>query len=68
MSLIDRTDMLQFVFSPEITTKTKGDIVSGRGLGMTILKEEILELGGRIRIESEELIGLNIVIEVPYRI
>lgn len=65
---MERQTMLQYIFSPEITTKNKGDIVSGRGLGMTILKEEITELGGRIEVESHAQLGLNIIIEVPYRI
>jgi len=70
-NVIDRMntkDLDQLIFAPEISTKKNGDIFSGRGLGMTLVKEAVLELGGSIMVESKEEKGVNFIIEVPYRI
>ncbi len=68
--LIDRMkdeDLYQLIFAPEVSTKVNGDIVSGRGLGMTLVKDQILELGGTIKVNSIEAEGVSYVIELPYR-
>ncbi len=61
-------DLLKHVFEPRISTKPGEDTLSGRGLGMAILKEEIDTMGGQIRLMNEPLVGLTIIIEVPYMI
>lgn len=61
-------DLLKHVFEPRISTKSGEDTLSGRGLGMAILKEEIDTMGGQIRLMNEPLVGLTITIEVPYMI
>ena len=64
---LNRNDLLRYIFSPNVSTKENGDIVSGRGMGMTIVLEEISELGGQIDIKNEEQMGLNFIIEMPYK-
>lgn len=64
---LEHEALLRFIFSPMISTKQNGDIVSGRGMGMTLVLEEISDLGGRILLENEEQLGLSFLIDMPYK-
>jgi len=62
-----RDELLRQIFSPSVSTKQNGDIVSGRGMGMTIVLEEVTELGGVIHIKNTEQVGLSFLIDMPYK-
>ena len=42
------------IFKPGFSTAEKVTDVSGRGVGMDVVRQNVKELGGRITIESEE--------------
>ncbi len=67
ISKMDKVQLLELIFSNHVTTKNEGDIVSGRGLGMTLVKEEVLELGGSIRIDSVMYEKTQVEIVLPYQ-
>lgn len=52
------------VFEPFFTTK---DIGKGMGLGLSIAKETIQEIGGSIRLHSESSLGVTVIIEIPIK-
>lgn len=50
---------------PNFSTQDKADQVSGRGVGMDAVKNEVIKLNGRYDIVSKEGKGLNITIQIP---
>jgi two-component system, chemotaxis family, sensor kinase CheA len=58
-------EMLGFVFAPGFTTKEDVTNLSGRGVGMDIVKTNIAALGGIVDISSEVGIGTKITITLP---
>jgi len=58
-------DIYPLIFEPGFTTaKTVSDI-SGRGVGMDVVRRSIQELGGRVDIHSEMGVGTTITISLP---
>jgi two-component system chemotaxis sensor kinase CheA len=58
-------EALQFIFLPGFTTKDDVTDLSGRGVGMDIVKTNIAKLGGIVDITSEIGIGTKITITLP---
>ncbi len=61
------TDQQKFelIFMPGFSTAEKISDVSGRGVGMDVVRKNINELGGSIEIDSELGVGTDIVIRLP---
>ena len=61
------TDVEAFnlIFAPGFSTKTEISDVSGRGVGMDVVKTKITQLNGTIEIDSKVGAGTQIVIKVP---
>ena len=53
------------IFAPGFSTKTEISDVSGRGVGMDVVKTKINQLNGSINIDSELGRGSRIIIKVP---
>lgn len=62
---MSRQEMLNLVFLPGLTTSTKVTDMSGRGVGMDVVKTNILRMGGMISIASEQDIGTKVTITLP---
>ncbi len=58
-------DVLAFVFVPGFSTKQDVDELSGRGVGMDIVKTNIGKLGGVIDVQSELGIGTKMTATLP---
>ncbi len=56
---------LELIFLPGFSTKTEVSSVSGRGVGMDVVRTNVQRLSGRIQIESEPGHGTRISIIVP---
>lgn len=56
---------VDMICMPNFSTQDKADQVSGRGVGMDAVKNEIIKLNGRYDIVSKEGKGLNITIQIP---
>jgi two-component system chemotaxis sensor kinase CheA len=58
-------DSLQLIFLPGFSTKDQISDISGRGVGMDVVKTNIQRLNGRIDIKSEPGHGSTITISLP---
>jgi two-component system chemotaxis sensor kinase CheA len=58
-------DVLALVFRPGFTTKEEATSLSGRGVGMDIVKTNMASLGGVVDITSEVGIGTKMTITLP---
>jgi ligand-binding sensor domain-containing protein/signal transduction histidine kinase len=47
------TDILDIIFTPEFSTKNVITEISGRGIGLSAVREEVLKLGGNLKIETK---------------
>jgi chemosensory pili system protein ChpA (sensor histidine kinase/response regulator) len=71
MRLSDRVDEMsedelsQFIFYPGFSTRTEISEISGRGVGMDVVKENIQNLKGVIRVASEKGQGTTFTIRIP---
>ncbi len=71
MRLSDRVDEMsddelsQFIFYPGFSTRTEISEISGRGVGMDVVKENIQNLKGVIRVASEKGHGTMFTIRIP---
>jgi len=55
----------QMIFLPGFSTADKVTNVSGRGVGMDVVKRAVDELGGTIRIESKRGSGTRFIVNLP---
>nr|4XIV_A Chain A, Chemotaxis protein CheA [Thermotoga maritima MSB8]4XIV_B Chain B, Chemotaxis protein CheA [Thermotoga maritima MSB8] len=58
-------EILNFLFVPGFSTKEKVSEVSGRGVGMDVVKNVVESLNGSISIESEKDKGTKVTIRLP---
>ncbi len=54
-------EFYNFIFENEFTTKESVTDISGRGVGMSVVKAELDKLGGEVEIKSEKNIGTTFV-------
>jgi two-component system chemotaxis sensor kinase CheA len=61
------TDMqlLEYIFLPGFSTKSVVTNLSGRGVGMDVVKTNIAKIGGSIEIDSPRGQGTNICLKIP---
>ena len=58
-------ELQMLIFAPGLSTAEKVTSVSGRGVGMDVVKTNIEHLGGRVRLESKRGAGTTITLEIP---
>lgn len=58
-------ELFDFLFHSEFSTRDNVTELSGRGMGLDIVKNEIDLLEGRIEVESEMGVGTRFIIELP---
>jgi len=59
------TECFNLIFAPGFSTKTEISDVSGRGVGMDVVKTKITQLNGTVSIDSEKSRGSRLTIKVP---
>ncbi|PVZ13801.1 MULTISPECIES: chemotaxis protein CheA [unclassified Pseudomonas] len=62
---LSESDCYNLIFAPGFSTKTEISDVSGRGVGMDVVKTKIAQLNGSINIHSAKGQGSKIIIKVP---
>jgi len=62
---LDDKDCFNLIFAPGFSTKQEISDISGRGVGMDVVKTKITQLNGSIKIESKKGFGSKIFIKVP---
>ncbi|MEZ0495564.1 chemotaxis protein CheA [Sphingomonas sp. IW22] len=58
-------DRLALIFEPGLSTKDDVSSISGRGVGMDVVRSAIEAIGGRVELDSTPGRGLRIAIRVP---
>ena len=64
-AILAKEDIDALIFAPGFSTATTVTSVSGRGVGMDVVRQNVKELGGRITIESEEGKGACFTLTLP---
>ena len=62
------SELLRLIFQPGFSTATTVSQVSGRGVGMDVVKTEVHQLGGSISIESVLGFGVEFTIRLPFTV
>jgi chemotaxis protein histidine kinase CheA/ActR/RegA family two-component response regulator len=62
---LSESEILDYLFLPEFSTKDKATDVSGRGIGLNVVSNQIQKLKGIIRIKTELDAGTTFSIRVP---
>ncbi|MFO7955328.1 MAG: chemotaxis protein CheA, partial [Thioalkalivibrio sp.] len=62
---LDRHEILQLIFEPGLSTADQVSDLSGRGVGMDVVKKNIRGLGGNVELESEPGKGSRLTIRLP---
>jgi len=58
-------DIVNLIFAPGFSTAEAVDTISGRGVGMDVVKTEISKLGGRIIIHNRAGQGITFTLRIP---
>jgi len=58
-------DPLLLIFEPGLSTAAEVSNVSGRGVGMDVVRANVESLGGKIEIESEPGVGTTVRVRLP---
>ncbi len=64
-SKLNESSLLQLLFRPGFSTKDKVSQISGRGVGMDVVKKKVEELKGMTYIKTGKDVGTTVVIKVP---
>jgi two-component system chemotaxis sensor kinase CheA len=62
---LTRREVLDLVFLPGFSTAKQVTDVSGRGVGMDVVKRKIADIRGEVEIDSEPGVGTTITIKLP---
>ena len=64
-SRLSDTEAYNLIFAPGFSTKEEISDISGRGVGMDVVKTKITQLNGSVNIQSELGVGTALEIKVP---
>lgn len=62
---LSRLEELRLIFEPGLSTKAEASNLSGRGVGMDVVRRNIESLRGSIELDSEPGVGTTITIQLP---
>lgn len=62
---LSKREILDLVFMPGFSTSKLVTDVSGRGVGMDVVKRKIMELRGEVELDSERGVGTTVTIKLP---
>ena len=62
---MSEAELQALIFAPGLSTAEKVTSVSGRGVGMDVVKTNIEQIGGRVKVESTRGSGTQVHLEIP---
>ena len=62
---VSENDVFQLIFEPGVSTATEVTDVSGRGVGMDVVRKQIQKLRGHVEIQSRLGLGATFTLKVP---
>ena len=60
-----KTELFEFLFLPAFTLKESVSEISGRGVGLDVVRTMVKEVGGRVRVSSQGGQGTRFQLELP---
>lgn len=63
---VSQQELLELIFEPGFTTNTEVTDLSGRGVGMDVVKRSLEEIGGEIQVETQLDVGTTFTLSVPF--
>ncbi len=64
-ALLKRREVLQLVFLPGFSTAAEVTNISGRGVGMDVVRTNVEKIGGTVELESEPGVGTRLRMRIP---
>jgi two-component system, chemotaxis family, sensor kinase CheA len=65
LRLLSQREILDFIFLPGFSTAEKTSDLSGRGVGMDVVRSNLKKLNGSVEIDSQPGAGTNILLRLP---
>jgi len=65
LSEMNYTEKINLIFEQGMTTKEKATYISGRGVGMSTVKQSVEECGGKIEVNNKEGYGTVFTLTLP---
>ena len=62
---LDRDDIARLIFAPGFSTAAQVTSVSGRGVGLDVVRENIEAIGGTVSVDSNSSAGLGFLLRIP---
>ena len=62
---LEEKEIIDFIFTPGFSTKEVVSEVSGRGVGMDVVKEKLAAIGGFAEIDTEKDLGTTMNLTIP---
>jgi two-component system chemotaxis sensor kinase CheA len=62
---VDEREVIDFIFTPGFSTKDVVSEISGRGVGMDVVKEKLSALGGFIELDTKKDKGVTFTLTLP---
>ena len=63
--IVADTDIAEFIFQPGFSTATEVTQLAGRGIGIDVVKSEIIALGGRVEVTTDRGKGTRFIVYLP---
>jgi two-component system chemotaxis sensor kinase CheA len=65
LRLLNDRERCELIFSPGLSSRDQATEISGRGVGMDVVKAAVDQIGGRVTLDNMPGRGLRIVLQVP---
>ncbi len=65
---LSERELLNVIFTPGFSTKDETTLISGRGIGMSTVKNRVEMLGGFVRIQSKRGVGTRVTLYLPMQV
>ena len=62
---LEQSELLEFLFLPDFSTREEVTELSGRGVGLDVVREMVRELGGTVTIETAKYKGTKFTLQLP---
>lgn len=62
---MSRTSAIDLVFHPGFSTREKTSEISGRGVGLDVVRRKVVSLGGTVTVDSEPGKGTRFILRLP---
>jgi two-component system chemotaxis sensor kinase CheA len=64
-SVVDDRELVNFIFTPGFSTKEEVSEISGRGVGMDVVREKLSALGGFTEVQTKKDEGTTFILTLP---